>query len=66
LDEANSELTAPTKLKRKKRELMPKIVGGWVSPAFAQAVDRSWLETDNPPKKFDASKYIPQIGDTIV
>lgn len=66
LDEADSQLTASAKPKKKKREVMPRVVGGWVSPAFAQEVDRSWLETDNPPKKFDASTYIPQIGDTIV
>lgn len=51
---------------KKKRETIPKNVGGWVSPAFAQDIDRSWLEADNTPKKFDLSSYIPQVGDTVL
>jgi hypothetical protein len=66
LDETDSQSTAPAKPKKKKREAIPRVVGGWVSPAFSQAIDRSWLENDDPPKTFDATKYIPQIGDTIV
>jgi hypothetical protein len=65
-DESDSQSTTLEKPKKKKREALPKNVGGWVSPAFAKDVDRSWLESDSPPKKFDAARYIPQIGDTIV
>ena len=66
LIESDSQSTTLEKPKKKKRELVPKNVGGWVSPAFSKNVDRSWLESDSPPKKFDVARYVPQIGDTIV
>lgn len=66
LSESDSQSAMLEKPKKKKREVIPKNVGGWVSPGFAKDVDRSWLESDSPPKKFDAARYIPQIGDTIV
>lgn len=66
LGESDSQSTTLEKPKKRKREVIPKNVGGWVSPAFAKDVDRSWLESDSSPKKFDAARYIPQIGDTIV
>lgn len=61
-----SEVDLKPSAKNKKRELVAKNVGGWVSPVFSQSIDRSWLESDSPAKKFDPSRYIPQIGDTVL
>jgi hypothetical protein len=65
-EESDSKPAAKQKPKKKKREVVPMNVGGWVSPAFAQEIDRSWLAADRTPKKFDPSSYIPQIGDTVL
>jgi hypothetical protein len=41
-------------------------VGGWVSPTFAEQIDHAWLDRDTPPKPFDPSTYVPQIGDCVL
>jgi hypothetical protein len=43
-----------------------KNVGGWISPEFSEEIDRSWLSGDAPTKQFDVSKYVPQVGDTVL
>jgi len=50
----------------KKRQRVVRNVGGWVSPEFAEEIDRSWLARDSPPDHFDLSTYSPQIGDTVL
>lgn len=45
---------------------VPRNVGGWVSPAFAEQLDRSWLDLDSPPSQFDPSAFVPQIGDCVL
>ena len=66
IDESDSKAAAQEKPKKKKRELVPRNVGGWVSPAFSKDIDRSWLGSDNMPKNFDLPTYVPQIGDTVL
>jgi hypothetical protein len=51
---------------KKKRELTGRNVGGWISPKFSHEVDRSWLEKEKPTTTFDLSKYVPQVGDTVL
>lgn len=41
-------------------------VGGWVSPVFSEEIDRSWLASDKFTLNFELSKYVPQIGDTVL
>ena len=41
-------------------------VGGWVSPDFARKIKRFWLESDAVSKKFALSRFIPQVGDTVL
>jgi hypothetical protein len=50
----------------KKRKRGIRNVGGWVSPDFAQKIDRSWLERDAPPAKFDLRTFVPQVGDAVL
>jgi len=50
----------------KKRTRVVRNVGGWVSPEFSAEIDRSWLAADTPPDHFDLSKYVPQVGDTVL
>ena len=40
-------------------------VGGWVSPMFANEVDRTWLEKTHAPPKFDLYNP-PQVGQVIL
>lgn len=40
--------------------------GGWISPEFSDAIDRSWLSWDTPTKQFELSNYVPQVGDTVL
>eukprot|EP00977_Amphora_coffeiformis_P008882 scaffold2013_cov139-Amphora_coffeaeformis.AAC.2 len=56
--------SAPSTGKKRKRGV--RNVGGWVSPDFAQKIDRSWLERDTPPTKFDLKTFSPQVGDTVL
>ena len=51
---------------KKKRDNMGRNVGGWISPKFANELERSWLERDALPLKFDLPTYVPQIGDTVL
>jgi hypothetical protein len=62
-DEASKSSTAKPK---KKKDLTGRSVGGWISPRFAAEVDRSWLEREKPTATFDLSKYVPQVGDTVL
>lgn len=49
------------------RKRTAKNVGGWVSPQFAQEIDRRWLERDAPDTKaFRLETYVPQVGDTVL
>lgn len=67
-DQASKSSSSAAKPK-KKRELTGRNVGGWISPRFAQEVDRSWLEREKPTPvttPFDLSKYVPQVGDTVL
>lgn len=50
----------------KKRIRVVRNVGGWVSPDFSAEIDRTWLAGDTPPDHFDLSKYVPQVGDTVL
>jgi hypothetical protein len=50
----------------KPRKRMSRNVGGWISPNFAQVINRSWLEKDAPSDKFDLKAYFPQVGDTVL
>lgn len=58
-----NEEESPVSAKRKRAA---RNVGGWISSDFAQVIDRSWLESDSPPDKFNASTFVPQVGDTIL
>lgn len=63
-DEADSSPTKDPAIKVRKRNL--RNVGGWVSPNFATAIDREWLERDTTVDSFDISAYVPQVGDTVL
>lgn len=41
-------------------------VGGWISPNFSEMIDRSWLMIDSPMNTVDPSKYVPQVGDSVL
>lgn len=61
------QVTCSHKEYRDKRRIpISKNVGGWISPDFADKVDRSWLEDNTPSKAFDPSKYVPQPGDIVL
>jgi hypothetical protein len=47
--------------KRKNRN-----VGGWVSPAFARMIDRSWLEGDQYDPNLNFATFVPQAGDIVM
>lgn len=49
-----------------KRRKKARNVGGWVSPLFSAEIDRAWIESDKFEPKADLSKYVPQIGDTVL
>jgi hypothetical protein len=49
-----------------KRKRNARNVGGWVSPQFAEEIDRFWLENDSAVTPFELAKYIPQVGDTVL
>lgn len=38
----------------------------WVSPDFSKIVDRSWLESDELPSFRDMTKFVFQVGDTVL
>lgn len=48
------------------RQRLAKNVGGWISPAFLKEIDRSWLQRNTPPERFDLKTYCPQVGDTVL
>lgn len=54
----------PEKKKRQRREIN---VGGWMSPDFAAAIDRSWLQSNKSPSgEFKLKDYEPQVGDIVL
>lgn len=65
-----AESSAPNKEQQDqgavKRRRIARNVGGWISPNFAEVLDRSWLEKDLPEEKFDPSYFVPQVGDTVL
>lgn len=62
-DTANEEETSGTAKQRRK---IVRNVGGWVSPDFAEEIDRSWLDNDSSAVDFNLSTYVPQIGDIVL
>jgi hypothetical protein len=50
----------------KKSRKKARNVGGWVSPMFAEEIDRSWLDGDKYDADIDLSKYVPQVGDIVL
>ena len=65
-DGVEEEQPKATPKQKKKKKDVPRYVGGWVSPRFAQELDRSWLERPNGAKSFELENYVPQIGDTVL
>ena len=65
-EHANAANEKGSNTKQRKRQRVVRNVGGWVSPEFAKVIDRSWLAADSPPDRFDLSKYVPQVGDTVL
>lgn len=60
------ECESPETNNNKQRIRIVRNVGGWISPDFANDVQRSWLESCEPMQPFNVSYYVPQIGDTVL
>lgn len=50
----------------KQRKRVMRNVGGWISPEFAQKIDRNWLDKDASSKQFDLRSYVPQVGELVL
>ena len=59
------ETDSPDATSQSKRKRVVRNVGGWISPEFANEVDRSWL-SGNSASSFDVSTYVPQVGDSVL
>lgn len=64
--EINNDVTPEKRAAGLKRKRSARNVGGWISPLFAENIDRSWLEQDCHPDKFDLSRYVPQVGECVL